>query len=43
MLTAVMVLASVFSLVGAISGIRLYIYLRSGQADIDARFDTYCR
>ena len=43
MLTVAMALVSVFVLVGFISGVRLLIYLVSGQADTDARFDAYCK
>jgi uncharacterized membrane protein len=43
MLNVAMILASVLVLAGLFVGVRLFIYLVSGQADIDARFDAYCK
>jgi uncharacterized membrane protein len=43
MLNVVMILAAVLVLAGLFAGVRLFIYLVSGQADIDARFDAYCK
>ena len=43
MLTVAMVLASVLALAGLMAGVRLFVYVVGGQADIDARLDAYCK
>jgi hypothetical protein len=43
MLTVIIVLVSVLALAELVAGVRLFVYLVGGQADVDGRLDAYCK